>query len=224
MKRNFRVVKPIKYLPKETIDTLISLISGPNQLRDKAMFTISFWRGLRASEISLLNFSDYDRKKKRLLVHRLKGSVTDIWYDLQNPEVRSLELYIKMDRGTVPGPLFLSKYSYCTTGKFANIDGNGNIKPKGVKRAYLDQLMKKYAPFAKIPKDLAHTHTLKHSICVYLLENDMNLVDVQDWAGHKSIATTQIYAKISDRKRRGIAETIARKLEIEEKEKSIKKS
>jgi integrase/recombinase XerD len=211
--KQFKQIKPIKFIPKEQVDKLISLIhssSYPNAIRDSTIFTISFYRGLRRSEPSLLQLEDYDRKRKMLLVSRLKGSDTNIWYDLVKPEIKSLEEYLKI-RGNLLGPLFLSKYSF--TEQYKRKEEDGSIRLLGVRGGYLENVMKKFATFAGIPKDLAHFHVLKHSICVYLLDEGMGIEEVKDWVGHKSISTTQIYAKVSSKKRREMTEKIDRRLE-----------
>ena len=101
--------------------------------------------------------------------------------------------------GRNPGPLFTSKFSFTT-----EWEGEGRYRGegigKGISRQYLDQVFKEYGPKVGIPGDLCHFHTLKHSICVYLLDRGYSLEEVADWVGHKSIRTTQIYAKVSEKK------------------------
>lgn len=38
----------------------------------------------------------------------------------------------------------------------------------------------------------------RHSIAVHLLNAGWDLIDVQHWLGHRSIASTQVYARVSN--------------------------
>jgi len=49
-----------------------------------------------------------------------------------------------------------------------------------------------------LPKDKRHPHCLKHSLAVALVEQNVNLATVRVSLGHKSIASTAIYATPSD--------------------------
>ena len=61
----------VKYLTAEEISALFSMITS---VRDRAIFRVTYHRGLRASEPGLLQLADYRMSGGRLFVHRLKGS------------------------------------------------------------------------------------------------------------------------------------------------------
>src|ERR1700693_4527194 len=93
-----------KYLSE---DELKRFLKGIDSVRDKAIFTICYWRGMRAAEPGKLKLSDWDRKAQRLFVHRGKGSVSG--QALLSPaESRTLEAWLRI-RGSAPGPLFASR-------------------------------------------------------------------------------------------------------------------
>lgn len=163
-----------KYLTEEELKGLLRVIESP---RDKAIFTVAYWRGLRASEVGKLTLSSYDDKKGRLHVRRLKRSL-DGSFLLSPGELRALRAWIRT-RGDRPGPLFLSR--------------NG----RGIGRRMLDVLMRKYGAEAKIPAHLRHFHSLKHSIGTHLM-GKLGLAEVQRWLGHRDIKSTQVYAQIRD--------------------------
>src|SRR5262252_9587867 len=70
-----RVRKSLPYLTIPEKDRFFKAIRAP---RDKAIFRLMYHHGLRASEIGLLQMSDYRAGSRmemdRILIHRLKGS------------------------------------------------------------------------------------------------------------------------------------------------------
>jgi integrase len=54
-------------------------------------------RGLRASEIALLQLSDFEERAGTLYVHRLKGSFSQV-KKLMPPELHALRMWIR-ERG-----------------------------------------------------------------------------------------------------------------------------
>jgi site-specific recombinase XerD len=173
----------IKYLTEEELTRLFAVIESP---RDRAIFRLAYHRGLRASEVGLLQVADYRADRGRLYVHRLKCGAVDTSgeYILTDAEVKALRSWLK-DRGNEAGPIFLSR--------------NG----LAISRKMLDVLMKDYCEAAKIHVDKAHFHALRHSCATGLLERGEDIADVQDHLGHANIANTAIYAKITNKRRDG---------------------
>jgi hypothetical protein len=83
--------------------------------RDLAIFTISYWRGLRATEPGQLLLSGWDRSEARLFVHRGKGSESGA--DLLSPaEKRALKagsaLVLCLPRGKAAGRQSCTAWTY----------------------------------------------------------------------------------------------------------------
>jgi type 1 fimbriae regulatory protein FimB len=149
--------------------------------RDQAMFRIMYCKGLRASEIGMLEMNDWDDRAATLYVHRLKGS-RSAPFPMHDKELRALRTWLKI-RGSAAGPIFLSR----------------NHKP--ISRIRIFALVRKYAQLAGIPQSLAHPHAIKHSRGNHLLDETGKVHVVQDALGHANIANTMIYAQTSNRAR-----------------------
>ena len=67
-----------KYLTKQE---LLKLFGAIVNRRDRAIFRICYWNGLRASEIGALQLTSFNAEEGRLMVKRLKGSLPS------NPEL-----------------------------------------------------------------------------------------------------------------------------------------
>src|ERR1700749_108286 len=81
----------IKFL---TLDETRRLFAVITDKRDKAIFLLTYPHGLRASEIGLLRVSDLDLKRLRVMLHRLKGSLSGE-HPLQADEARALKAWLK---------------------------------------------------------------------------------------------------------------------------------
>src|SRR5579872_6300450 len=160
-----------KYLTEEELKRFLSVITSP---RDKAIFAVCYWRGLRASEIGMLPFTAWRPGAKSLFVVRLKGSMA-AEFPLSPLECRALNAWAKI-RGSKPGPLFLGY--------------NGH----GIKRGMIWALVRKYGKLASLPARLCHPHSLKHSIATHLIGKHVEIMAVKDWLGHKSLNSTLVYA------------------------------
>ena len=163
----------IKFL---TLDETRRLFAGISEKRDKAIFLLAYRHGLRASEVGLLRVSDLDLKRLRVMLHRLKGSLSGE-HPLQADEARALKAWLK-SRDTDSPILFPSR------------------RGLPISRQMLDVLMKGYAEEASIPKGKRHFHVLKHSIATHLLDAGAELRFVQDWLGHSNIQNTVIYTAL----------------------------
>jgi integrase len=168
------------YLQPEEI---AALFKAMDSRRDRAIFRITYHHGLRAHEIGLLQMADYRDRDGLLYIRRGKGSISRE-HKLIPEELKALRAYLKLDRGTAPGPLFPSRQGR-----------------KGISRFRLDGLMKKYSALAGLRPEKAHMHALKHSCGTHLAERGNQPDAIQDWLGHRDSASTDIYMHFSKRRR-----------------------
>jgi integrase/recombinase XerD len=175
-----RAARRIAYLTKEEVERLFASIPSKDG-RDRLLFEMIYRYGLRRREAALLRL---DHITDRVWINRLKGGISGA-YPI-HPNIRRLLWAYLSAPGRQSGPyLFATRQS-----------GGNPISPSTIYG-----LFRRYADAAGIPSERHHPHALRHSIGTHLLDAGWDLVDVQDWLGHVDIATTQIYARITNRRR-----------------------
>lgn len=187
----------IKYLTQEETKRLFEVIKKKGSKRDQAMFKVIYDYGLRASEVGLLLIDDVDLKRRKIKIQRLKDGYTGE-KPITSDTAKVLKAYIeerkkKKDFNPI---LFISK------------------KQNPISRNRLHEIFCKYAEEANLPKDKRHVHVLRHSIATHLLDAGQPIEYVQDHLGHKSINSTSIYAKITDKKRTQVFREMERSSQI----------
>ncbi len=154
--------------------------------RDLAMILIAFRHGMRASEVCGLELKDVDLKNGEITIRRLKGSLktTQPLADLQGQPLLSEKRVLRAwlaERGDHP-----SKYVFVSQ------------KSGKMHRSQFYRVFSAAAEKAGLPKDKRHPHCLKHALAVALVEANVNLASVRVALGHKSIASTAVYAVPTD--------------------------
>ena len=181
--------KAVSYLTEEELGAFFRVIAAEGDVRDVALFELAYHRGLRASEVGMIQLAHLRMLAKRLYVTLLKGG-TSGEFMLTEGELKALRAYLK-HRGTKSGALFLSR----------------NSKP--ISRRRLDELMKHYGTKAGLPIEKQHFHCLRHSCATSLLDRDVPIEEVQDHLGHTDIRNTMIYARVTNAKRKRKDERLA---------------
>lgn len=192
MKEGFR-------LPKIMALTEIDLIlraaydqktRGPGEeftrIRDAVILELLFAGGLRVSELCGLTFSDLDIDTGSLFIHG-KGNKERMVY-IENPEIICIlnkYLDIRKSLGVDIPYLFTTKFK-------------GPMSTQGVRN-----LVTKYAKLAGIKKNIT-PHVFRHSFASLMLEEGVDIKFIQDFLGHSSISTTQIYLHTTGEKKREI--------------------
>ena len=169
----------ISYLTEEQIAKLLDVVTGT---RDTAIWTVAYWRGLRASEVGMLQIEDWKPESGRLYVRRLKGSNSGE-YKLSPAEIKALRAWVGVRGVTTPGPLFPSDLG------------------RPISRQRLHNLMKEFCRLAGIKPPVDHFHVLRHSIAVHLANEGVDVAVIQDWLGHRDISSTMVYVRITNSNR-----------------------
>ena len=171
-KVSFKRPKSEKRLPRvidgEYIKDKLSKIEN---LKHRAILTLTYSVGLRVSEIVNLKISDIDSKRMLIHIKNAKG---------------------KKDRIVPLSPVVLSLLrEYWKTYKPQEYLFNGQFSLK-YSIGSCQAIYKKYIDSA------SSIHTLRHSSFTNLLESGTDLRIIQKIAGHSSSKTTEIYTHVSN--------------------------
>ncbi len=181
----------VNFLNLSQVKNLLEIprTSSITDLRDKAILEVLFSTGLRVAELVSLN-------KEQVKI---------------TPETKYLEIVV-IGKGNRPRPVYLSNRAVNWLKKYLDKRDDAEkalfINYKGPKKASrrlsrrsVENIVKKYALLAGIPS-FTSPHTLRHSFATDLLMQGVDLREVQEFLGHKNIATTQIYAHVTSKKLR----------------------
>lgn len=175
------VSRPVVYLTKEDVERFFHAIPHENT-RDRLLFDVIYRHGLRRTEAAAIrreHLSD-----GRIWVTRLKGGLSGE-YPI-HPSTRRLLWAHLAELGDDKRPyLFTTRQS-----------GIWPISPSTIYH-----LFRRYAAAAELPADRCHPHVLRHSIAVHLMNSGWDIADVQDWLGHADIASTTVYAAVTNKRR-----------------------
>ncbi len=153
--------------------------STPLELRDRAMFELTYSAGLRAQEVVDLNLASLDPDAEELRVEG-KGARTRV-VPAGEPAWRALRGWVdhgrpQLVRDAEPA-LFVSK-----TGRRLSTSDLRRRLAGAVRRAAV--------------QGGVSPHTLRHSFATHLLEGGADLRSIQELLGHASISTTQTYTRV----------------------------
>jgi site-specific recombinase XerD len=173
--------RPLDYLTKEEVERLFAVI--PRQkTRDRLLFDLIYRHGLRRREAAAIRRDHVS--EGRVWITRVKGGVSGE-YRIHPATTRLLWHYLS-ERSDDENP-------YLIVGR--------QRSSRPISSSLIYQLFRKYAELAQIPLDRCHPHVLRHSIAVHLMNAGWDAADVQDWLGHRDIASTMIYAAVTNKRR-----------------------
>ncbi len=171
-KVSFTRPKKEKKLPK-VVDNqyIINQLQNIQNLKHKAILTLTYSVGLRVSEIINLKITDIDSNRMIIHIKNAKGK-KDRLVPLSNNVLDLLRLYFKE---------FKPK-EYLFNGQTTNQYSIQSCQK--IYKQYID--------------DKSSIHSLRHSCFTNLLEKGTDLRIIQKLAGHSSSKTTEIYTHVSN--------------------------
>jgi integrase/recombinase XerD len=159
-----------------------SKINTPEARRDKAMLELLYATGMRVSELVSLQTSDVNLAGEYVRCMG-KGSKERL-IPFHDQALNALQHYIENARNT-----FISNSK--EQALFLNRMG------ERLTRQGFWLILKEHARRAGITAR-ATPHTLRHSFATHMLRGGASLRQVQEFLGHASIASTQIYTHLTD--------------------------
>ncbi len=179
-----------RYLSVEDMNLLLQACdtTTPAGLRNQAILEVLYASGVRVSEIAGLNLDMVDLTSGELRVVG-KGNKERIAL-LGRPAVAVLRQYIETGRSQMIG-------KHITNAVFLNRFG-GRLSSRSV-----DEIVRKAGEIAGLQQTVT-PHLLRHTFATHMLNGGADLRVLQELLGHENLATTQIYASITQRRVREI--------------------
>mgnify|MGYP000312396900 CR=1 FL=1 len=173
-----------KYLTENEVRKLLSVAS--ENPRDYAILSFLAYSGLRVSELCNLKIEDVDFHERIVRVHG-KGDKDRIV--IVSPHaMEALEKYLSTRKDSLEY-LFSSQ------------------KSEKITRVQVFRIVKKYARKAGIKKNVT-PHVLRHTLATTLLKRGVDIRYIQQFLGHSSVATTQIYTHVNDEMLRAVYDKV----------------
>jgi tyrosine recombinase XerC len=171
-----------RVLAPDEVASLLDRIPArtPLEIRDRALFEVTYSCGLRAQEVVGLDVGDVDHDAETVRVTG-KGRKTRV-VPIGEPAQRALRRYLERARPALPSPagegaLFLS------------------VRGRRLAQSDVRRRLSKWVREAALAGRLS-PHTLRHSFATHLLEGGADLRSIQELLGHSSVSTTQVYTRV----------------------------
>lgn len=166
-------VKLPKMLSKREIRKVLKQVENPKHL---LMLKLCYGMGLRVSEVVGLKIRHIDSSRMQVLIEGAKGK-KDRYVNLPESVLELLRNYYKAYRPKEW--LFEGRY--------------GGQYSKSSVQAVFKRAMRK----AGIKKRIG-VHGLRHSYATHLLESGADIRIIQEFLGHNSVKTTQVYTHVTN--------------------------
>jgi len=184
--------KKVRFLNLEQIKRLLEApnLASKAGLRDRAILESLFSTGLRVSELAALNRDQFkikeDSKDLEVSIVGKGGRIRTVYFSER--ALYWLKKYLET-RDDKEKALFINYRS--------------KSKEKRLSTRAVENIVKKYALLAGLPANTT-PHVLRHSFATDLLTKGVDLRTVQEFLGHRNIATTQIYTHVTNARLRDI--------------------
>jgi integrase len=137
--------------------------------------------GLRGREVAALRLDDIDWKRGRLAVPERKAGHSTA-FPLSPPVGDAVVDYLRRGRpATADRHLFMRSLA--------------PVRPLGA--AAVSACARRYLLLAGVDVPRPGSHTLRHTCVQRLVDAEFSLKEIGDFVGHRSAASTEVYAKVA---------------------------
>lgn len=172
------------YLSPEEYHRLLAAAGGSP--RDYCILMTFLQTGVRVSELCALKLDDIDLINKTLVVRAGKGMHART-IELEKKGVLAFKSWLAVRPMTADDHLFL----------------NRDDEPLGERG--VQKLLAKYCSLAGITKRIS-PHSLRHTFASHKAEAGVSPFQLQQWLGHSSLDTTQIYVHLARKNAKRVME------------------
>ncbi len=175
-------------LDKEEVERLLAAPRANTIIgvRDRAMLTLLYATGIRASECATLREGNVDLKGLTVTVKGKGGHQRTV--PLNEQVAQRLREYIQVRGAALPAaPFFRSRSG------------------KALSRCSIFERVRRMGIRARIAKPLS-PHKLRHTCASHLARQGVNLPTIRDLLGHRLITSTQIYLHVTAQDLRAAAD------------------
>ena len=173
--------KTMRYVPTE--QEVLTLLNNPDistlkGMRDKAILELLYASALRRMEVANLNIEHINFEDRTVRVVRGKGDKDRI-VPMTQKSCDTLRIYLEKGRPLYnrypeEKALFLSE------------------RNKRLSMVMIGSIIKEYASF----NPRISCHSLRHAAATHMLKRGANILYIQQFLGHSSPKTTQIYTRL----------------------------
>lgn len=172
--RSKRVNKLPRVLSREEVS---AILEAKTNIKHKVLLKLLYSTGMRISELCNLKISDIDSKRMLIRINQGKGK-KDRMTLLSKSILKELREYYLFYR---PGK-WLFEGNYCKQYSTRSLQ---NVFKHAKKKAGVTSK--------------CSCHTLRHSFATHLLESGVDIFNIKELLGHKSIKSTMVYLHVSNK-------------------------
>lgn len=177
------------YLEEDLLSSFIDSIKGKYQIRNVTMFLLMSYAGLRVSELSKLNISDFNHSTNVLKVNG-KGRK---WRTIPLPDTLVDILKLALEERIQPNMETEQAFFVSQFGRRITIRTIQKIA-----EANFSEFKLVYSELQGKPLS---SHKLRHTFATLQVLAGTDIRTLQELLGHSSIQTTQIYTHVGDKQK-----------------------
>ena len=187
------------YLSRDEILAVLK-VARSRSARAWAMTLLSYRHGLRPSECCRLRLTDVDPRQGTITIKRLKHSIDGRHEILGHRGLPLIDEYQALKAWLAQRGSDSSPYLFTTQ------------KAYRIHRTTWFREFQSIATEAGVDPDRAHPHVLRHSLASHMAHKHADVLEIKQRLGHKAIASTLVYAHVSDRQADAAAKRVMAEL------------